>query len=46
MNHKPSTSKNKNLQHPRTKVRTFDIKNKSKNFEHPKVKAITFNIKK
>jgi hypothetical protein len=41
-----------NLQHPRIKVKIFNIqkekpltsKNKSKNLQHPKTKVITFNI--
>jgi hypothetical protein len=42
----------KNLQHPRIKIRTFNIqkqkpstcKSKSKNLQHPRTKVGTFNI--
>jgi hypothetical protein len=43
-----------NLQHPKVKVKTFNIqkqkpltsKSKSKNLQHPRIRAITFNIQK
>jgi hypothetical protein len=51
MNKRPRIT---NLQHPRIKVKTFNIqkqkpstfKNKSKNLQHPRTKVITFNIQK
>jgi hypothetical protein len=43
-----------NLQHPRVKIRTFNIKeqklstskSKSENLQHPKIKVKTFNMQK